>query len=615
MPTLPCLPACIACLSVLWYFSVCPPLDCSAAPSFQTSNLQFDFRFLFAASYWRAPCREKLLWWQPLPSPQIPEAKPQFSSQLSRRAVLYCGAASTVTQTYQPTLVASPHVAAIIIIQSISNPNHFDCHRRFITQAASLGGALANFFAVFIFYFYFFILFFTFFFIFYSSPLLIRSPSLSSLHQLPVTPICTEVFKMTTSVGNINGQHRTAAGSEDDGVDHIGIDTPRSGIATPQPDLQDKRLPSIMSSFGQVRYFFNLFSFSISSTTGLATNASSNNTVSGDERLHRSASGSASASSSPQHPDSPRILPSEVPELSEDKIPPVSFEKAAAMPSKELPSSCDGLSPYPTPPTSQRGSLQCGVLGDTSGEGGICGHTSAVAPSHSRNQSSSDVVQRQTAGPSKTLASVVTQPCSVLASHFSYKHQQSSAFVSSSPSRDEGIVASLCKKPASTAHPTKLTSEGKKSGHSTPTRSLSTAHASRSGSHEDKANGTSTGTSTPSLRSGEQVAAPKGKLTVKITEGRGVRKCRDPYVVAVCQRSELISGGPRTFEDEDELSVSTPLGGVPISRSGSDMGRTPMAIPMRSRQSSNTSVTEYNTFRNRTRRTFTRPKWDAEAVL
>ncbi|KAH8836943.1 hypothetical protein MCOR07_006570 [Pyricularia oryzae] len=420
---------------------------------------------------------------------------------------------------------------------------------------------------------------------------------------------------MTTSVGNINGQHRTAAGSEDDGVDHIGIDTPRSGIATPQPDLQDKRLPSIMSSFGQVRYFFNLFSFSISSTTGLATNASSNNTVSGDERLHRSASGSASASSSPQHPDSPRILPSEVPELSEDKIPPVSFEKAAAMPSKELPSSCDGLSPYPTPPTSQRGSLQCGVLGDTSGEGGICGHTSAVAPSHSRNQSSSDVVQRQTAGPSKTLASVVTQPCSVLASHFSYKHQQSSAFVSSSPSRDEGIVASLCKKPASTAHPTKLTSEGKKSGHSTPTRSLSTAHASRSGSHEDKANGTSTGTSTPSLRSGEQVAAPKGKLTVKITEGRGVRKCRDPYVVAVCQRSELISGGPRTFEDEDELSVSTPLGGVLISRSGSDMGRTPMAIPMRSRQSSNTSVTEYNTFRNRTRRTFTRPKWDAEAVF
>lgn len=166
LPYLACLPALLACLSYgispsARHLTVLPP------QAFKHRYLQFDFRFLFAASYWRAPCREKLLWWQPLPSPQIPEAKPQFSSQLSRRAVLYCGAASTVTQTYQPTLVASPHVAAIIIIQSISNPNHFDCHRRFITQAASLGGALANCFAVFIFYFYFFILFFYLFFLFF----------------------------------------------------------------------------------------------------------------------------------------------------------------------------------------------------------------------------------------------------------------------------------------------------------------------------------------------------------------------------------------------------------------------------------------------------------------
>ncbi|EON96870.1 putative serine threonine-protein kinase sck1 protein [Phaeoacremonium minimum UCRPA7] len=41
-----------------------------------------------------------------------------------------------------------------------------------------------------------------------------------------------------------------------------------------------------------------------------------------------------------------------------------------------------------------------------------------------------------------------------------------------------------------------------------------------------------------------------------------------------------------------------------------------MAIPMRSRQSSNTSIGEYNTFRNRTqRRSFTNPTWDAEAAF
>jgi hypothetical protein len=41
-----------------------------------------------------------------------------------------------------------------------------------------------------------------------------------------------------------------------------------------------------------------------------------------------------------------------------------------------------------------------------------------------------------------------------------------------------------------------------------------------------------------------------------------------------------------------------------------------MAIPMRSRQSSNTSITDYNTFKSRNQRpSFTNPKWDAEAAL
>ena len=110
----------------------------------------------------------------------------------------------------------------------------------------------------------------------------------------------------------------------------------------------------------------------------------------------------------------------------------------------------------------------------------------------------------------------------------------------------------------------------------------------------------------------------RGKLTIKIVEARGLRKCRDPYVVAVFQRSELISAGPRPLEVEEHTLGAPPssaLGSIPIQRQGSDSGR-PMAIPMRSRQSSNTSITDYNTFRNRTARApFSNPKWDAEAVL
>jgi protein-serine/threonine kinase len=116
--------------------------------------------------------------------------------------------------------------------------------------------------------------------------------------------------------------------------------------------------------------------------------------------------------------------------------------------------------------------------------------------------------------------------------------------------------------------------------------------------------------------SGAPVAAPKGKLTVKITEARGLRKSREPYVVAVFQRNELVSKGPLPEDrDENEDVTSSPMmGGIPIMRSGSDSGR-PMAIPMKSRQSSNTSLSDYRDFKAKGRRSFTNPKWDTEAVL
>jgi len=52
----------------------------------------------------------------------------------------------------------------------------------------------------------------------------------------------------------VNLRSSRPATSEEDGVDQIaGFETPRSGVATPQPDLHDKRLPGIMSYFNQVR--------------------------------------------------------------------------------------------------------------------------------------------------------------------------------------------------------------------------------------------------------------------------------------------------------------------------------------------------------------------------
>jgi hypothetical protein len=114
---------------------------------------------------------------------------------------------------------------------------------------------------------------------------------------------------------------------------------------------------------------------------------------------------------------------------------------------------------------------------------------------------------------------------------------------------------------------------------------------------------------------GAPVKSPKGKLTVKIAEARGLRKSKDPYVVAVFQRNELVSKGPRHEDnDENEGSTTSPMGGIPIMRSGSDSGR-PMAIPMKSRQSSNTSLSDHRDFKLMGRPSLNNPKWDTEAVL
>jgi protein-serine/threonine kinase len=111
----------------------------------------------------------------------------------------------------------------------------------------------------------------------------------------------------------------------------------------------------------------------------------------------------------------------------------------------------------------------------------------------------------------------------------------------------------------------------------------------------------------------ESVKAPKGKLTVKIAGARGLRRSKDPYVVVVFQRNELVSSGPRDEDqDENDGATSSPMGGIPIMRSPSDSGR-PMAIPMKSRQSSNNSSSDLRDFKGRL--PTSNPKWDTEAVL
>jgi len=106
------------------------------------------------------------------------------------------------------------------------------------------------------------------------------------------------------------------------------------------------------------------------------------------------------------------------------------------------------------------------------------------------------------------------------------------------------------------------------------------------------------------------VGAPKGKLSVSISEGRGLRPSIDPYVVCQFQWAEYISDGPRNDASKKDKRNAGPLH---IRRADGDLGK-PMAIPMRSRQSSNNG-TSSDPRENGNMSDVTNPKWEHEAIL
>ncbi|KAJ4305226.1 Serine/threonine-protein kinase [Kalmusia sp. IMI 367209] len=115
---------------------------------------------------------------------------------------------------------------------------------------------------------------------------------------------------------------------------------------------------------------------------------------------------------------------------------------------------------------------------------------------------------------------------------------------------------------------------------------------------------------TSSLSQSTLAAPHKGKLSVAISEGRHLRPSVDPYVVCQFQWAEYISEGPRNEASKKNKRNAGPLS---IQRTDSDTGK-PMAIPMRSRQSSNNGTSsdprEDGTFKE-----VTNPKWEHEAIF
>jgi serine/threonine protein kinase SCH9 len=422
----------------------------------------------------------------------------------------------------------------------------------------------------------------------------------------------------------IDPTSRTAAPADEDGGDQIGYETPRSGIATPQPDLQDKRLPGIMSYFGQVRQ-----DPSASITPSFISQAPESAMASGERPCLQSESTLPPdlQSQIPAKTFAPCGVPASV-----DPLSPVMDESSGrrldAAPAGQMSSfSC------PTPPYSKPGSS------DGSHKNGEAQVVPSTVPAKESSEKS-DILSQDNHLPSESRPNTSMPDQSTntfalpLTSEALTSGASSTPTVGAAQSLESLLNSAPCSSSSASAQSAQSSSkwfsiEGLKeltigavfkSGPPTPTRALSAALPSHSDGRETPTRRSNdaaetSGTQTPRGPTGAQAPAARGKLTIKIPEGRGLRKSRDPYVVVVFQRSELISSGPRAFEEDENLAVA-PIGGIPIQRQASDSGRPPMAIPMRSRQSSNTSTNDPSAFRNRTARaSFTNPQWDAEAVL
>ncbi|KAF8460476.1 kinase-like domain-containing protein [Kalaharituber pfeilii] len=103
--------------------------------------------------------------------------------------------------------------------------------------------------------------------------------------------------------------------------------------------------------------------------------------------------------------------------------------------------------------------------------------------------------------------------------------------------------------------------------------------------------------STPS----PNLAAPKGRLLVRIDEARGIKTSRDPYFVCTFESNEFISKGPKKDQEIARLSN----GGVPMG--GAQRGASGISIPMRTRQSSGTHLNKIEGI--------TSPSWGYEAIF
>ncbi|KAL8674064.1 MAG: hypothetical protein Q9168_001524 [Polycauliona sp. 1 TL-2023] len=418
--------------------------------------------------------------------------------------------------------------------------------------------------------------------------------------------------------------------SYDEGPDSIGSGsvTP-SGAVTPHPDPVDKRFPGILHTFlGQVGATpFPTSTVNTPSSFESPFCAMASGIQPAKQALDKLRGAPPTAPASPSEPSgTPENSPLAL--LVEKEL-----DRFGCLPS----STRLAVQGCPTPPASSSSSIQKeGDLGVTT-ERTATSSSSGSFDAHSvketqRAGEEREVIRtrRQTSGLNPLSNIINSSP--VHATHLS---NPTSDFACTTPN------ASTSEPNASSAHsalsshlesikltdgvaisprvktPPRTPRASSRDGSETDGKRDATASPHQNGGlHSRQESGVTQNSKSPSAQASPPVSPPKGKLSVKISEARGLKPSYDPYAVCVFEYNEAVARTKKLEEgksDRDEtLLKEFPSGGVPLNRSGSDVGRS-MAIPMKSRQSSTTSLSDQKNFK--AGRQVTDPKWNHEAMF
>ena len=416
-------------------------------------------------------------------------------------------------------------------------------------------------------------------------------------------------FRFLANPLSSNARHE----GRDDLHDQIGSNSPTpSGVATPRPDLHDKRLPGIMHSyFGQVGRgpSQNTPSRSCQAATNPeASEQSAHSCLKAAQEDEKSRASSASSGSMVMvereaepvptpPPDEPIKESAQTPtETDASRLPPTPISSAASVVHRDGEAAENGTSMMDGGIASITQALRNFVLPKTVFGMKERRHQSLPVSSVTKSTVSAAYISNPT---SSTHSSRPQSPKPV--SPTSAK-PPSSQILKESDELTSDVAAEPRDKSTPPHTPRALSQEDQRR---TDARSPLSSTSTTAGAETEKQN----------ISRGEQLptSTPRGKLSIKIAEGRNLKPSFDPYVICQFEWNEYVSKGPRQdkmdVDGDDPKGPVAALQSIPIRRTDSDMGK-PMAIPMRSRQSSTNGAGE-----DRGLAKVTDPQWNHSAML